>query len=279
MCEAGRNLPLRLFVYECRGPQSPRSEPAGEGFLGLWPEPPYFYLFFAREARREVERWIASQAGWSLGESYSMDYDQWQQISPGSHPVGPFLIQTAIPDFDFSSFKDPPGPGQIPLFLNPGLVFGSGLHPTTRGCLLTIASLFGLSSPPRTVVDLGTGTGILAVACGLLGADRVRAMDCVPLAARVARENVRANGLAKAVDVIIARELTVFQEPADLLLMNIEWPFLKRALEAGDWRAYGKVVLSGFLEKQWDELRTLLPSERRILLHHVIEDWVTLALC
>jgi ribosomal protein L11 methyltransferase len=280
--------PERLYVYECHGPRSPLSEPADDGFLGIWPESPFFYLFFEREALSAVNRWIANEEGWTLRDSYEIDYDQWQQLATSDHEVGPFVIRTgtgagqlaispwkplAAAHSVQSGWTDENN-GKYSIILNPGLVFGSGLHPTTRGCLLAVSRIFETLSP-KSVVDLGTGTGILAVACGLLGACRVRALDCIPLAIRVARENVRANGLEDVVDLLVARELRVFNKPCDLLLMNIEWPFLQQALRAGDWMEYRIVVLSGFLESQWERLKALLPSDCRILFREVIEEWVT----
>jgi len=288
MMETG-HAPRRLFVYECHGPRSPRSEPADEGFLGIWPESPFYYLFFDRQALRAVNLWLEREEGWTLRDSYEIDYDQWQQIASEDHRAGPFVIRTGTNAAGYQAkftTDSPPHPplqpsrnekdGGIPIRLNPGLVFGSGLHPTTRGCLIAIGRIFECL-PPGSVVDLGTGTGILAVACGLLGASRVRALDCIPLAVRVARENVRANGLENVVDLLVAQELRVFKEPSDLLLMNIEWPFLQQALRAGDWIEYRCVVLSGFLESQWNQLKALLPSESHILFREVIDEWVTVA--
>lgn len=271
--------PRRLFVYECRGPCSPRLEPGKEeGFLGLWPESPFFYLFFDRFSLPAVKRWLEIQQGnWVLKASYELDYEQWQQVASADYRVGPFLIRTQA-SFDCSLPETRNEikceEGLIAISMNPGLVFGSGLHPTTRGCLLAIARIFE-SKKPRSVVDLGTGTGILAVACGLLGALRVRAFDLIPLAVRVAADNVRANGLLDKVDLLVARELSVFREPSDLLLMNIEWPFLKQAIVAGDWRKYGQVVLSGFLEPQWKDLLEMLPRETKILFRDQLDGWVT----
>jgi len=249
---------------------------------------PFFYLFFDRQALHAVNRWIESEEGLTLRGSYEIDYDQWQQVATTDHRVGPFIIRTGAGGGQQQQMvlttSSPPallgkpgqieGEGWIPIRLNPGLVFGSGLHPTTRGCLIALDRLFECYSP-RSVVDLGTGTGILAVACGLLGASRVRAFDCIPMAVGVARENVRANGLESVVDLLVAQELRVFKEPSDLLLMNIEWPFLKQALRAGDWIEYRWVVLSGFLESQWKELEAILPSESHILFREIIDKWVT----
>ena len=56
----------KLFVYECRGPQPPGSEPKSAAFLGLWREPPYYYLFFGGPALPSVRCWLETQPGWQL---------------------------------------------------------------------------------------------------------------------------------------------------------------------------------------------------------------------
>jgi ribosomal protein L11 methyltransferase len=76
--------------------------------------------------------------------------------------------------------------------LDPGMAFGTGLHPTTRMCL---AALEGLVTPGADVLDVGTGSGILAIGAALLGARRVVGLDIDPRAVETAAENARANGV------------------------------------------------------------------------------------
>lgn len=264
----------KLYVYECLGAGYPGSEPSCEGFLGLWPESPFFYLFFDRDAARGVTLWVQEQKGWSLRGTYQLDYDQWQQVpAREQREIGPFRIQIGTGEAASSEVRE-----GIPIVLEPGVVFGSGLHPTTKGCLKAIAELFA-DFPIRTVVDLGTGTGILALGCALLGAQSVWALDCNPLAVRVAAGNIRANHLEHLVRILVAKELSVLRSPADLLVMNIEWPCLKKVLqEDSSWSHYRWVILSGFLDSQWEELKKLLPKSSRILLRKVLDDWCTLVL-
>jgi ribosomal protein L11 methyltransferase len=262
----------QLHVYECRGPGYPRNEPSCGGFLGIWPEPPFYYLFFDRQSLSSVTQWVREQEGWLLGDTYRLKYDQWQQVSNALHRVGPFVLTAALGNHG-ESFP----PGLIPIGLDPGLVFGSGLHASTRGCLLSIADLFK-RFPIKEVVDLGTGTGILALACALLGASRVVALDCNPLAARVARRNIEMNGLDRAVHLLVGEGLEVLRGPRRLLIMNIEWPCLKRILQLGDWMEYRWVILSGFLETQWDELATLLPSNTRVIHREDLDGWTTVVI-
>ncbi len=183
--------------------------------------------------------------------------------------MGPFVIEKeGIAERDASV-----GEG-IRIRLNPGLVFGSGMHETTRGCLLAVAYAFE-KLPVRSVVDLGTGAGILAVASALLGASQVAALDCNSLAVSVARKNVAQNGLEHSVHLIVASQLSVLKPASDLLLMNIEWPCLLDVIRQGDWTSYRTVVMSGFLEAQWRRLQDRLPPDYSILSTWVLDDWMT----
>lgn len=271
MIENQTRLPEMLYVYECEGPALPRWEPEGEGFLGIWPEASLFYLFYDRPAETAVSRWLQSNgAGWFVRDCYQIGYRQWQQISAASCRVGPFLIELG---------PEQPSPsdetGKTTIRLDPGVVFGAGLHETTQGCLLTIAELFRLQ-PIRTVVDLGTGTGILALACAKSGASQVVAVDCNPLAVRVARNNARLNQLERVIDFVVAANLEVFRTPCDLLLMNLEWPCLTQVLAESQWLRFRWVIISGFLQAQLPRIERWLAGGCRVMLQKDLNDWVTL---
>ncbi len=90
------------------------------------------------------------------------------------------------------------GPNDVVLELDPGMAFGTGLHPTTRMCLTACERLV---RDGMTVLDLGTGSGILAIAAAKLGARSVVALDTDGVAARVAAQNVAMNGLADRIHV------------------------------------------------------------------------------
>lgn len=272
MVDAGFG-PEKLFVYECRGDGPPGREPADAGFLGMLPEPPYYYFFFAWDASSRMARWLEDRPGWSLTDIHQLDYDCWQEIPRAGERIGPFAICSGWRSEEF-----PPQPDHLLIRLNPGLVFGSGAHPSTKGCLLAIA---GIMERERieSVVDLGTGTGILAIASALLGASRVIASDRIPLAAGAARDNVRRNGLTDVVDVLVADGLDALNRPFDLLIMNLEWPFLKRILQKNSGLACcAHAIVSGFLHAQWNELRAAIPASFRLAGLEVLEGWGTAVL-
>jgi len=91
-----------------------------------------------------------------------------------------------------------PSPSEIVIELDPGMAFGTGLHPSTRLCLLRLERHLEAGMP---ALDLGTGSGILAIAAAKLGASPVLALDIDPIAVKVARANTRANGLGEIVEV------------------------------------------------------------------------------
>ncbi len=89
-----------------------------------------------------------------------------------------------------------PAPGEAVIHMEPGMAFGTGLHPTTRLCLEALETSL---TPGCTVLDVGTGSGVLAIAAIKLGAGSVLALDADPVAISVARENVALNGVAHGV--------------------------------------------------------------------------------
>lgn len=109
-------------------------------------------------------------------------------------------------------------PGDHIIELDPGMAFGTGTHETTSLCVRLLEKHV---RPGQKVIDIGTGTGILAIAAAYMGAKHVLAIDFDPIAIRVARENIAMNGFA---DVICAREgdlLEQVDEVADVVVANI----------------------------------------------------------
>ena len=101
--------------------------------------------------------------------------------------------------------------------LDPGMAFGTGTHPTTSLC---IRALERSVRPGQLVYDIGTGSGVLAIAAALLGA-RVKAVDLDPVAVKAAKENTALNGLSDKIDVQLGDLAQVLPDPADLVVANI----------------------------------------------------------
>ena len=150
-------------------------------------------------------------------------------------------------------------PDELVITLDPGMAFGTGYHPTTRMCL---TSLEQLVTPGMTILDLGTGSGILTVAAKLLGAGPAVAIDTDPNAVKVARENCRANGLGRGVR-LGRGTLPLPQAPAesfDLAVGNISARVIqaKAAPTLEALKPGGRFIASGFIQDQTpDVIETL----------------------
>ncbi|WP_135468164.1 50S ribosomal protein L11 methyltransferase [Crenalkalicoccus roseus] len=189
-----------------------------------------------------------------------VDAEGWlERVAEGfpEQPIGRrFLVRpTHLPD--------PPAPGRIVLRLDAGVAFGSGEHGSTRGCLLALERV--AHRRPRRILDLGTGSGILAMAAARLLRRPVLATDIEPWSVRVAAENARRNGLGRLVAARLAdgwRHRAVRAGRYDLVLANI----LARPLctMASDLAAHlapgGTAILAGLLDTQ---ARMVLAAHRR----------------
>ena len=152
-----------------------------------------------------------------------------------------------------------PAAGDIVIEIDPGMAFGTGQHASTEMCLKTIDEIFRNEGPnrPRRVFDVGTGTGILGIACAKLGAEKVFCIDNDRQATEIARENVRVNRVEERVNVS-DRHIADVAGPFDLVLANLTakvlvdlYSHLDRLVRPG-----GSLVISGILDLDRTEIQT-----------------------
>lgn len=146
-------------------------------------------------------------------------------------------------------------PGRLAIQLDAGLAFGTGRAPSTYGCLLAIDDLCRVR-PPRRMLDMGTGSGILAMAAALAGAKACLAADIDPVAVAVTAANVQRNGLARRIAALTASRpydpRLVTAGPYDLVVANIlAEPLCRMATGLALLVAPGgHLVLSGLLARE-----------------------------
>lgn len=156
-----------------------------------------------------------------------------------------------------------PAPGDVVVELDPGMAFGTGLHLSTRLCLQALEGLIG---PGMRVLDLGTGSGILAIVAALMGAGQVVALDVDELAVKVATANTATNGVAERVQVELGsiERLPSNAAPFELMLVNIEVQVILELVSQGlllRLASGGWFVGSGILENQADDVLAALAEE------------------
>jgi ribosomal protein L11 methyltransferase len=173
-------------------------------------------------------------------------------------------------------------PGDIEI--EAGQAFGTAHHATTRGCLLALDNLFKARRFHR-ILDLGTGSGLLAIACARVLRQRVRASDIDPVACRVAQENADLNEVGRMLQVVLADGLRHPKlrvgGPYDLLIANILAAPLKQMAPdiANSVSPGGYTILSGLLTEQSPSIEARFRAFGFVLHKRIdLNGWATLTL-
>jgi ribosomal protein L11 methyltransferase len=173
-------------------------------------------------------------------------------------------------------------PNKLGIEIEAALAFGTGHHGTTRGCLMLLDQVLK-AWRPRRVLDVGTGTGVLAIAAAKALRVNVLASDIDPLSVRVARDNARLNALGNWLTTIEATGFSAPQfanrGPFDLVLANIlANPLRRMATEmAAHLAPSALVILSGLLPYQAQSVIAAYRARRLVLVRHLqIEGWSSL---
>lgn len=172
-----------------------------------------------------------------------------------------------------------PLPGEVVVELDPGMAFGTGLHPSTRLCLQALEAHL---KPDTCVLDVGTGSGILAIAAALIGASRVMALDVDELAVKAATANAEANGVVDRVQIELGsiEHLSPKAEPFGFVLANIEAHVILELVSQGllsHLTPSGWFVGAGILEGQVDQISAALSARNLYDLEvHQEGEWAAL---
>ena len=168
-------------------------------------------------------------------------------------------------------------PEDVVLVLDPGMAFGTGLHPTTQMCLQALEAVL---QPGDSVLDVGTGSGILAIAAAKMGAGNVRAFDTDPLAVQTTVENAAQNGVAAIqvhqgvlADVPLTRwKVVVVNILAHVIVSLLDNDSLLDYVAPG-----GKLILSGIIEEQLEVVETAVAQAGGQIADKIqVRDWICL---
>ncbi len=164
--------------------------------------------------------------------------------------------------------------------IDPGMAFGTGTHETTRGCLEMLEK-FWPPSPLASLLDVGTGTGILAIAATKLQpGSRITAFDVDPEAVEVARENAEINHVADDIEIEVNKLSSYAGQEFDVVLANLTADVIIPL--AADFPAAmkpaGTLIVSGILREQGEDVITALTTQHFELIESKPDgEWVTIA--
>ncbi|MCP4350360.1 MAG: methyltransferase [Desulfobacterales bacterium] len=239
-----------LYIYYIQGDAEHYTETAWDDFIGNWKEDNFSFLFFSRPSHDKVEKLLKLRPELILLDHYHMTYEEWQGGKVEPFKIGSFFIS---PPWNTQEAEDKRAgsDSEFHIVLDPGVVFGTGTHPTTRDCLELLEQVCSEENI-ETVLDLGTGTGLLAIAAASMGCPRTVAVDYNFLAAKTARKNTVLNRLEHKILVARGKAEDFTDYPADLFVANIHYDVMKHLVNS-----------EGFLCKKWFILSGLLRSQAR----------------
>jgi ribosomal protein L11 methyltransferase len=203
-----------------------------------------------------------------------MSYDEWhggpaQPLRIGDIQVLPPWVTSPDQSTDMMTPRTDSRGGVVDILLDSGVVFGNGTHPTTHHCIEALEILFS-TDQPDTVLDLGTGTGLLAIVAARLGCRRALAVDLNLLAVQTAKKNIGLNGLDDRVLAVQGNAENFVDLSSDLVISNIHYDVMKELIGRKGFLRKKYFILSGLLRSQASQIESLLDQYSVT----VIKKWV-----
>ncbi|WP_434402601.1 50S ribosomal protein L11 methyltransferase [Planococcus sp. 11815] len=189
------------------------------------------------------------------------------------HPVKISKRFTIVPTWET---YHPVSSDELIIELDPGMAFGTGTHPTT---VMSLQALEKHVGKDNTVIDVGTGSGVLAIGAALLEAASVRALDLDEIAVKAAGLNVKLNKVQNRVNVFHGNLLEAIDDPADVVVANILaeiiMSFTDDAYQAV--KPGGIYITSGIIAQKKNDVKQALEASGFVIEDiMMMEDWVTI---
>ncbi len=231
--------------------------------IGTWIEDDTAILFFHKEKKALIEN-IRKRSDATILYEANLNYQDWEAgLDITTFSVPPLVIAPL-----WETEKLQLQEGEIAIHLDPSVIFGSGFHPTTRLCLQVISDIVTSDSTAvRSMVDLGTGTGLLSIGAAKLGVENIRCYDNNPFACAVAEKNVTLNDCDQQIQVKEADLRAKLPDTSvDLVVANLYKELLLEFFENPDFWKAKYYLISGFIPSMEEELLAALPMDKLKLL-------------
>lgn len=261
--------PFGLDIFD----QPHNFQKLGANACGLHWEEDFAFIFFAGEPTPQALSYIQSLPQLQLCHIHHLSYAQWQD-GAGAEPFTVQGLTIAPPEGE----EHPSDSGT--LYLDPGLAFGFGGHPTTRTCLDFLArACLEKGGPPASALDLGAGTGILSLAAARWGVSEILGIDFSHLAVDAALHNLALNDLSGQVTFRRGPAQDYAHHQGEILLANLHLSLQLELFDLGAFLHRRRVIISGLLPCEGDELRGKLQGLGLKLMDQVRTDrWITMFL-
>lgn len=202
-----------------------------------------------REAERILGSLRSSGAALNFDSSETGDDSEWlykwQEHFKPTRVGGRIVVKPGWEDYS-------PEPGDLVIEMDPGMAFGSGLHETTSMCVKALEKVLAAADPGKKikVLDVGTGTGILAMAAVLLGADEAFGIDIDEEAVRVSKENIAKNGMTDRIRIEKGNLIDGVDYGADIIVANLmaDLVMMLSPAAAAQIKPGGIYITSGILD-------------------------------
>ena len=197
--------------------------------------------------------------------------DKWKQYFKPTRITDRFVVKPSWEPYEKK-------PDELVIEIDPGMAFGTGAHSTTKLCIRLLEKY--LNNERKTVLDMGCGSGVLAIASALLGAKKVLGVEIDPGAVEIAKKNIAANNLLGNVDIIQGDLTKGIEYKADVLAANLTADLIISLLKDASehLNKNGIVIVSGILQEKEDEVvSAFIDAKYHILDMLKEEEWCAMA--
>ncbi|HPO03898.1 MAG TPA: 50S ribosomal protein L11 methyltransferase [Bacillota bacterium] len=197
--------------------------------------------------------------------------DKWKQYFKPTRITDRFVVKPSWEPYEKK-------PDELVIEIDPGMAFGTGAHSTTKLCIRLLEKY--LNNERKTVLDMGCGSGVLAIASALLGAKKVLGVEIDPVAVEIAKKNIAANNLLGNVDIIQGDLTKGIEYKADVLAANLTADLIISLLKDASehLNKNGIVIVSGILQEKEDEVvSAFIDAKYHILDMLKEEEWCAMA--
>lgn len=252
----------QLYIYYLDGVvEIPHHVSTDPDFFGCWQDEEIIFLFFAKPSDDTVKQLVNDVShNVRLIDTYEMTGEQWH-----GGEIEPYTMHDLFVCPPWNQ-PDPPGPHLKKVLLDPGVVFGTGRHQTTHDCLDLICRLCQKHTI-HSMLDIGTGTGILSIGAAALNIRQVMACDFNHLAVKTCLNNIRINCFEDRILTFQAKGEEIMPIPCDLLVVNIHYDVMQHLIEDPAFLKKRFIILSGLLASETKKIVDTLSSKNI----HIVE--------